>query len=288
VSGWRGSWAMAQITGMVFSTLVWVVVAGLSIPALALILAAGVAAIAARNSRAMLWWRYGAMPATDFQRGAILSATVPIPSLRGRHQPSIWIGRRLAGTQAVMPTPTDLVVSPELVSQVVNGHLANRHASVVVSQALGQSQVHDSTLVNSVDAYCLPWRVVQVLTGVAGKVARRNPIIGFSWKIRWIVFGVAAVDSCFNGRWVALMGVVLIAGLSWSTGHFQNTWLRTLHDLGAERADSEGLGPDLAEITRHGDGSALRLRTAQSAAPHHTDRTTGGGDSAARWVSRTN
>jgi hypothetical protein len=241
---WRGTWAAAQITGAIFSSLVWIVECGLSFPALVVTAAIGIALVIARNTPPMLWWRFGARPANDFQRDTMLTAIVPIASLRGRHQPSVWIGRRLAGTQAVMPSPADLVVSPEFVSQVVSGQLANRHASVVVSHALGQSLVHDSTLVNSVDAYCLPWRVVQVLTGVAGKVARRNPIIGFSWKIRWIVFGVAAIDSCFNGRWVALMGVILIAILSWSTGHFQNTWLRTLHDLGAERADSEGLGPD--------------------------------------------
>lgn len=236
MSAWRGSWAKAQITGMVVSTLVWLVVAGLSIPALALILAAGVAAVAARNTRAMMWWRFGATGANVLHRNAMLAAIVPIASLRGRHQPTIWIGRRLAGTNAVMPTRTDLVISPELVNQVVGGQLTDRQVSAIVSRALGCHEVHGSSLVNAMNAYSLPWQLIRILTSAASQVSDRKPILKVSWKFRWIVFGAAAVDSYRNGRWAALIGVILIAVLSWSTGYFQNRWLRTLRDLGDQHA----------------------------------------------------
>ncbi len=267
MNGWRGAWARAQITGVLFSSLVWIVVWGLSLPALVAMLAIGVAAVAARNTRPMLWWRYGAAPANDFQRGAMLTAIVPVASLRGRNQPAIWIGRRLGGGHVVMPSYTNLVIGPEFLRRVLSGQLKDRQASAIVIQALGCSQVHNSTQVNALEAYCLPWRFLQILTGVVRGVAGRNPVFGFSWKIRWIVFGLAAVDAFRNARWAALVGVILIAILSWSTGHFGRRWIRELQDLGDHPAVAAGFGPVLADLIQRSDSSlaarerADRLRT---------------------------
>lgn len=280
MNGWPGTWARAQITGIAFSSLVWIVVAGLSTSALAVILAVGIVAVAGRNTRAMLWWRYGARPANDFQRETILTAIVPITSLRGRNQPTIWIGRRLGGGHAVMPSRRDLVVSPEFVRQVVNGQLTDRQASAVISQALGHSQVCASTLVNAVAAYCLPWRVVQIFTGAASQIATRSPILGFSWKIRWIVFGVAIVDNYRNARWAALTGVIVIATLSWSTGHFQKRWSQGLEDLGDQRTIADGLGPDLANLIQRGDRSLATSERANRLRRGTLCRTTVTGDRA--------
>lgn len=263
MNGWRGTWASAQITGVLFSCLVWIVVWGLSLPALVAILAIGVAAVAARNTRPMLWWRYGATHANDFQRGAMLTAIVPIASLRGRNQPTIWIGRRLGGGQVVMPSYTILVVSSEFLRRVVTGQLTDRQASAIVSQALGHCPVLNSTLVNAMDVYCLPWRFVQIVTGVVSEAAGRNPLFGFSWNIRWIVLGLAAVDAYRNGTWAAVVGVILIAILSWSTGHFDKRWSRKLQDLGDHRAIAEGLGPDLAGLIRRSDRSLAASERAE-------------------------
>lgn len=255
MNGWRGTWARAQITGVLFSSLVWIVMWGLSLPALVGILLVGFAAVEARKTRPMLWWRFGATPANDFQRDAILAAIVPIASLRGRHQPSVWIGSQLGGGHVVMPAPAVLVVSPELLRQVVSGQLTDRQTSAIISQALGHSQVYDSTLVNAADAYCLPWRIVQIFINVASQAARSIPLIGFSWKIRWIVFGLAAFDAYRNARWAALIAVILIAILSGATGHLETKWVRKRQNLGDQRVISEGLGPDLADLIQHGDRS---------------------------------
>ncbi|HEY3408448.1 MAG TPA: hypothetical protein VGK53_09785 [Propionicimonas sp.] len=257
MNDWRASWAKAQITGLLFSSLVWIVVWGLSLPVLVGMLLVCVAAVAARNTRPMLWWRYAARPANDFQCDAMLAAIVPIASLRGRHQPSVWIATRLGGGQVVMPAPAVLVVSPRTLRQVVGGRLTERQASAIVAQAVGHSQVHDSTLVHAVDAYCLPWRVAQVLIGVARQGAGRIPLIGLSWKIRWVVFGLAAFDAYRNARWAALAGVILIAILSWTTGHFERQWARRREDLGDQRAIAAGLGPDLADLLKRSDRSSL-------------------------------
>jgi hypothetical protein len=275
VNGWRGTWARAQITGAVFSTLVWIVVCGLSLPAFMLTIAVGIAVVVGRYSRAMLWWRYGAVPANDFQRGAILTAIIPIASLRGRNQPTIWIGRRLGADHAAMPNRAKLVIAPEFIRQVANGELSDRQASAIISQALGHAEVHDSTLVIAIDAYCLPWRIVQIFTGAASQIAARSPILGISWKIRWIVFGAAVVDSYRNARWAALVGVLVIAMLSWSTGHFQKRWLQTLESLGDQRTICEGLGPNLADLIQCSDRSLAAAERADRLRSDRLDRTTG-------------
>lgn len=260
---WRGTWAAAQVTGVIFSSLVWIVVCGLSLSALVVAAAIGVALVIARNTRPLLWWRFGATPANAFQRDTILTAIVPIASLRGRHQPSVWIGRRIIGGQVVMPSSTAVVVSPEFVGQVANGRLADRQPSAIVSQALGAVEIVDSTLVNLLDAYCVPWRLVQVIIAMVSQFAARHRTLRVSWSIRWIVFGVAMVGNYLNARWVAFAGVILIAVLSWTTGFFQKRWDRRCQDLGDQRTITEGLGTDLADLIQHDRSLATSERADQ-------------------------
>ncbi|MCB0912947.1 MAG: hypothetical protein KDB60_15155 [Propionibacteriaceae bacterium] len=255
MNGWRGTWAASQITGVIFSTLVWIVVCGLSLPALVVTAAIGVVLVIGRNTRPLLWWRFGARPANDFQRDTMLAAIVPIASLRGRHQPSVWIGSRIIGGQVAMPSSAALVVSPEFVGQVASGQLTDRRASAIISQSLGLVEVVDSTLVNILDAYCVPWRIVQVLIAMVSPFAARHRTLRISWSIRWLLFGVAIVDNYLNARWAAFVGVIVIAVLSWTTGLFQKHWDRRRQDLADQRTISEGLGTDLADLIQRSDRS---------------------------------
>lgn len=252
---WRGTWAAAQLTGVIFSSLVWIVVCGRSFPALVVTAATGIVLVIGRNARPMLWWRFGAMPASDFQRDTMLTAIIPIAALRGRHQPSVWIGRWIVGGQVVTPSSTILVVSPRFVAQVANGQLTDRQASAIISQALGAVEVVDSVLVNVLKAYCLPWQLVQLLVAMVGQFAARHQTLRISWSIRWLVFGVAIIDNYLNARWAAFVGVIVIAVLSWTTGLFQKRWDRRLQDLADQRTISEGLGPDLADLIQRGGRS---------------------------------
>ena len=274
---WRGTWAAAQITGVVFSSLVWIVVWGLSLPALLVALAVAVALLVGRNTGVMLWWRFGATPAGDFQRDTMLTAIVPIASLRGRHQPSVWIGSRIIGGKVFMPSSSILVVSPEFVGQVANGQLPDRQASAIISHALGTVEVINSTLVNVLEAYCVPWRLVQVLIAIVSRLAARHGTLRLSWNIRWIVFGVATVDNYLNARWPAFVGVIVIAVLSGATGHFQHRWDQRCQELGDTRAIAEGLGPDLADLIQRGDRSLVTSERADRLRHATTRPTTGAG-----------
>ncbi len=247
-----------------FSSVVWLVVAGLSLPAAALALMLGVGLLAGRNTRAGLWWRFGARPATVSERDQVLAAIVPIRSLRGRHQPRIWIGRRLTGVDAIMPTVEDLVVGPSMVRRITSGWLDDQQVSALVSHALGQQTVKGSALVAAVDAYCAPWAMVAIVVGACSRVASRTPLLSVSWRIRWIVFAVAIIDNALAARWNALIAVAIIATLSGTTPIFRARWMTTLRALGDERAKVEGFGPTLAARIRTTSRSVSDLERAAS------------------------
>lgn len=247
---WRWVWLRAQITGLMFSSMIWLVVAGLSLTAAAAVFGAGVVWLLVRDTRAGLWWRFGARPASPFERDRLLAAIVPISSLRGRHQPRIWIGTRTGTDQAVVPTTRDSVVSPVLVRRIVGGELDDVRVSALVSHALGQRSVWGSRLVAGVDAYCVPWRLVEVVTAVFSAAAGRSGLVAVSWKIRWIMFGVAIIDNAHAARWNALIVVVIVAVLSGTTAVFRRHWHATLRDLGDEQVVADGLGPVLASMIR--------------------------------------
>jgi hypothetical protein len=247
---WRGAWFRAQITGLMFSSFVWLVVAGLSLPSAATGLAACVVWLVGRNTRAGLWWQFGARPATGFERDRVLAAIVPISSLRGRHQPAIWIGRRISGSDAIMPTPNDLVVSPAFVRRIATGRLGDHQVSALVCHALGRQPVHGSSLVAAVEAYCAPWGVVAIIVDALSRAASRTPVLSAAWKIRWLVFAVAIIDNATSARWNALVAVTIIATLSGTTPFFRARWTATLHTMGDERARAEGFGPSLAHMIR--------------------------------------
>lgn len=261
---WRGAWLRAQITALAFSSIVWLVVAGLSLPASAVALAVGVVCLVGRNTRAGLWWKYGAQPATPFEQNLVLAAIVPISSLRGRHQPTIWIGRRIPDGDAVMATPKDLLVSPALLRRIATGQLGDLQVSVLVCQALGQQPINRSAVVAAVDAYCAPWAVVTIIEGAFSGAASPTPLLAASWKIRWIVFAVAIIDNATSARWNALVAVAIIAALSGTTPYFRARWSATLRNLGDERATAEGLGPTLAAMIRSNAGSVRDLERASS------------------------
>lgn len=247
---WRGAWLRAQITGLAFSSMVWLMVVGLSLTAAATAVAVGVVWLLGRNTRAGLWWRFGARPATPFERDQVLAVIVPISSLRGRHKPTIWIGRRISGTDVTMPTELDLIVSPALVQRIATGQLSYQQVSALVCHALGQQPVTSSAVVAAVDAFCASWGIVAIIVGQFSRAANRTPLLSVSWKIRWLVFAVAIIDNAHAGRWNALVAVAIIAILSGTTGYFRSRWTTTLRTLGDERVRVEGFGPALAAMIR--------------------------------------
>lgn len=79
------------------------------------------------------------------------------------------------------------------------------------------------------------------------RLLRRVPLLSFAWRIRWLTLGVALVDSAYNGRWLAFVGVAPIATSTWSTGYLQTRWHASMLRLGDRRVVAEGYGPALPD-----------------------------------------
>lgn len=84
---WRTRWALAQITGVLFSSAVWLVVLATSREAALAALIGGVLWLALNRSPLVLRAVLDARPAAPADREAVLRAIVPVASLRGRNQP---------------------------------------------------------------------------------------------------------------------------------------------------------------------------------------------------------
>ncbi|MFT3832448.1 MAG: hypothetical protein QM711_03885 [Micropruina sp.] len=246
---------MAQITGVVFSTCLWLVVGALW-PVTAAVLAMGCGAlVAGRWTAAGLWWRFGARPARDWERDRLLAALVPIVALRGRRQPTIWIGRYASASTVVM-AGGNLIVGERVLGHLMCGDLDEQQACALACHALGRQDVYSSAIIAAVDAYCTPWNLLALIVREIRPRLRRVPLLSFAWRIRWLTFGVALVDSAHHGRWLAFVGVALIATSTWSTGYLQTQWYATRLRLGDRRVVAEGYGPALAGLLQRAPTAA--------------------------------
>jgi hypothetical protein len=247
---WHGAWIGAQVTGVIVSSLIWLLIAAGSPPATGVALVAGVVLVAGRNTRVGLWWRFGARPATSFERGRVLEAIVPVASLRGRGQPAVWIATRHSTRLVVMPSSHNLVISREMLSRVVLRQINDDRVCVLVSQAAGQQPIESSTLVAAVSAYCLPSTAIEIVVASLGRASRSTRLMSMSWKARWLILAVALVDSAQAARWPVLFGLAAFAALSVTTPLLRKRWNYTLRRLGDERVVADGFGPDLAAMIR--------------------------------------
>lgn len=256
---WRGAWWAAQISPLLFSSYVWLILAGLAPLIAAALIAAGALLVAARSTLFGLWWRFGVSELPGPERHRVLAAVVPIGSLRGRRQPArLWEGRRMPAGFVLLPTDKDLVISRQVRAWVVNGAYTDEQISAVVAYGVGQQGVTRSRIVVIGEAFTLPWYLLAITATPVIARLRRTPPARFAWKVRWVIFAVALWLSASEGRWVGFWGVGVIATLSWSTGFLNRRWLRRLERLGDQRVIRQGLGPVLAAMLHRAPGVTWR------------------------------
>lgn len=242
---WRARWALAQITGVTVSSAFWIVLAASASEFASAVLLVGVIFVVAYRTRPVLWMAFGARPASVTDRDAVLRAIVPVASLRGRNQPSVFVarGRRAIGWDVVVPSPGVLLVSESVLDALRAGRVSDAEVSALVAHAFGQLPVLGSRAVLAVEIYCLPWTIAgAVARRVANRLARA-PLMSFSWKLRPVVFGLGLLDAVQHGRWEAAIPLTVLAVLTYTTGPLDQAWTRKLDELGDRRVIDEGFGP---------------------------------------------
>jgi hypothetical protein len=200
---WRIRWALAQIAGVLFSTAVWVVVLAAAPSVVIAALLGGVVSVAGLRSRPVLWLVFGARPASRSDREEVLRAIVPLASLRGRHQPVVFVERgfRARGWDVLAPGPGVLLVSEPLLTRIRAGRLSDVEVSACVAYALGQRPVLGSRIVLAVRVYCLPWVIVEAVAFRVVRWLARVLLMSLAWRMRPLVFGLGFLDAVQHARW---------------------------------------------------------------------------------------
>lgn len=241
---WRGWWALAHVTGVLFSSAVWLLFVATTPAVGALLLIGALVFVATFRTRPVLRLVFGARPADRVDQDAVLRAIVPVVSLRGRGQPDVWVvsASRRSHAVTVLGRRTLLAREP-LLAAMRAGQITDVEVSAAVARAYGQLPALWSRATLLVALYCLPWTVVADL---ASRVARRLssiPLMSLSWRMRPLVFGLGLVDAVAHARWEAAVPLLIVAVLTYTTGPFERAWQRRLAELGERRIAAEGLGP---------------------------------------------
>lgn len=241
---WRARWAIAQITGLLFSSLIWVVLLASAPKWVFGALLAGTVFVLAFRTRPVLRLSVGARPAAPADRDAVLRAIVPVASLRGRNQPRVFVatGRRAAGWDVTAIDRRTLLVSEATLSRIAAGTISDLEVSACVARTFGQLPVLGSRLVLAVDLFCLPWTAVHAITSRISSDLTRVPPMSFAWRMRPVVFGLGLLDAVQHSRWEAAVPLFVLSVLTYTTRRSNRAWQRRLAELGDCRAEDEGLG----------------------------------------------
>lgn len=247
---WRTSWALAQVTGVLFSTLVWAVLLATWKQAAAAALAGGVVIVVLHRTPLVLRLVFGARPAALAERDAVWASIIPVASLRGRNQPQAWVGRgwRSRAWDVLMPNRRTLLVAESVLAGIRTGRVSDLEVSGMVAHAAGQLPVRGSRIVAAVGLYCLPWTLVETITSRVAARLGRVPLMRLSWRMRPVVFGLGLVDAVGNTRWEAAIPLAVFTVLTYTTGPARSAWQRKLAGLGDRRVADDGLGPVFARV----------------------------------------
>jgi len=260
---WRARWALAQVTGVLFSSLVWILLLA-SVPSWLLGgLVAGTVLVLAFRTRPMLLLAFGARPAALADREVVLRAIVPVASLRGRNQPRVFVGkgRRAAGWDVTAADRRTLLVSEAMLTAITAGTVSELEVSARVARAFGQLPARRSRIVLAVGLYCLPWTVVHAFVDRISFALARVPLMSFAWRMRMVVFFLGLLDAVQHGRWEAAIPLTVLSVLTYTTGPLDRAWRCRLAELGDRRVEDEGLGSVPAAGRQDGSRSVQRLET---------------------------
>ena len=135
-----------------------------------------------------------------------------------------------------------VVISPWLVEALSQRRLDVEDAVALIAHAVGWLRAQPTRGAVAVAALTLPWRTLTSLISRVGAAARWVPLVGFAWRMRFIVGAVAAWQSAVDGRIVAAVLVALFFTATYTTPGARRAHALRLQ-LAADRyVVSRGLG----------------------------------------------
>ncbi len=163
----------------------------------------------------------------------------------------LHVSRRPGSPHAVARGGRSVVMSAELAMAIQTGRIAEDEAVAVLAHAGGTARSGLVRLDPLIAFWTLPWRVL------AATVRPVRGLIGFAWKIRPIVIGVAIWQSLTDppaaagGEGVAIAAFLAFAlVLTYAWPLMTRGWDQTLDRAGDQALVERGLGQPMATFLR--------------------------------------
>jgi len=247
---------VALAPGVVVSTVVWLLVAALLPAGLgSVLLLAGLSLVAvlwlARSGRpARLVDRVGAWSAGAREpTPAELAALVPVLSRLGElevGQLRWMVARSPRPYPPVRPFGRDrVVVSPVLVEAVFRRQVGVEEAVALIVHTIGWLRAQPTRGDVAIAAWTLPWRALSGVIARIGAAARWMPLVGLAWRLRFVVGGVAVVQSAVEGRTASAVLVVVFIAASYATPAARRARGARLQVTADKYVTSRSMGPAL-------------------------------------------
>ena len=243
---WRGTWAIAQITAIAASSMVWLILSALRPSIVGLLWLFGAVLVVTWPTGPAFRWRCGGRRVSASDRLMVLRAVAPVQRLRGRNQPEVLVSRRPGIDLAV--GPRCLIVSHSLLNGLRSHRVTNHRFATVAARSVGTSAVTKSRMVAAVELYCLPWSLMErFVHSVVGHVPQMVRGRGVARWIPWLVLTLAVVELSRRGLWVSLAMVVLVGLAMVTTGRCNRAWAVRLEQLAQAEVSRCGLAAQQPE-----------------------------------------
>lgn len=244
---WRWVWLRSRMTACGVSAVIWLIAAGLAPAVMVGLLPVAIVTTAGWRSALVLRCRYGARRATSDEAAIVLRALVPVPRLRGRNQPGVYVSDRLGCELRAVDART-VVVGRRLVGWIRDSRIADLAVCELAVRALAFAPVQRSRVVAAVRLFCLPWTALAAVARPVNRLARRlRPLV-------WVFELMAACDLSRRGDWVAIVLLVLVVVATVTTPRFDRAWVVRRQGMAEEAVRRHLLQPrsDLTRISADG------------------------------------
>lgn len=156
----------------------------------------------------------------------------------------LFVARRRGAPAAIARGRRSVVVAHELVHGIMTGQLPHREAVAVLAHASLVARGGLSRQDPAIAFWSTPWRILTSL----GRPLRG--LLGFAWKIRFVVAGIAIWQSLTTGPPVlgpiAAAAIALILALTYLTPRWTASWEKYVVATADHELVARGLGPSMA------------------------------------------
>lgn len=163
----------------------------------------------------------------------------------------LFASRRHGSSAAIAHGRRSIVLAPELVHRILTRQLPQREAVAVIAHASLVARAGLSHQYLAIHFWSTPWRILATI----GRPLRG--VLGFAWKIRVIVFGIAIWQSFsagpsihgLDGSVVAVMLFILLA-LTYLMPRWAAGWQTHVDKTADREIVARGLGSPMAAFLR--------------------------------------